>query len=78
MTLARCKSQDPENLTWKPALKEHEELLVGVQPSQQHTLAFSFASVEASSSLLVVVYHQHLETGNQQPHLMVQSEGSES
>jgi hypothetical protein len=54
-------------LTSKPALKEHDELLVGVQLSQQHTLVFSFASVEASSCLLTV-YHPLLETGNQQSH----------
>jgi hypothetical protein len=43
----------------------HERLLVGVQLSQQHTLVFSFASVEVFSSLLVE-HHQLLEMGSQQ------------
>jgi hypothetical protein len=65
-TLVLCKSWDHESLTSKPELKEHDELLVGVQPSQQHTLVFSSASVEVSS--LLVVYHQPSETGNLQSH----------
>jgi hypothetical protein len=65
MTLVPCKNQDHENLTSKLAPTEHEGLLVGVQLSQQHTLVFSFASVEGFSSLLVV-HHQLLEMGSQQ------------
>ena len=66
MTLALCKSLAHGNSTSKPVLKEHDELLVGGQPSQQHTLVFSFALAGASS--LLSLYHQPSEMGNLQSH----------
>ena len=54
-------------MTSKLELKEHDELLVDLRPSPQHTWASSFALVEASSSQLGG-YHQSSETGTQQSH----------